>query len=170
MLATDLLADAYSRVRDNVHAVLKNATVYTLTYRADPEANTVAWLVWHLTRVQDDHVSDLAGVEQLWTSERWAERFDLPFSASATGYGQTPDEVAAVRADAALLRDYFDAVHERTIGYLQGLDEADFARVIDRTWTPPVTVAVRLVSVLDDDTQHVGQAAFVRGLGARAAR
>ncbi|KGJ79112.1 chorismate synthase [Cryobacterium roopkundense] len=170
MLATDLLTDAYTRVSQTVHTVLRNATVFTLTYRADPETNTIAWLVWHLTRVQDDHVSHLAGVEQLWTSDGWSERFDLPFDSLATGYAQTAEDVAAVRADASLLQDYFDAVHERTMAYIQGLNEADFARVVDRSWSPPVTVAVRLVSVLDDDTQHAGQAAFVRGLAVRAGR
>ncbi|KFF59416.1 chorismate synthase [Cryobacterium sp. MLB-32] len=170
MLATDLLTDAYTRVSQTVHTVLRNATEYTLTYRADPETNSIAWLVWHLTRVQDDHISDLAGVEQLWTADGWTERFALPFDSSATGYAQTAEDVAAVRADANLLRDYFEAVHERTIAYIEGLTEDDFARVVDRSWTPPVTVAVRLVSVLNDDTQHAGHAAFVRGLAVRAGR
>jgi hypothetical protein len=41
---------------------------------------------------------------------------------------------------------------------------ADLDRVVDKRWDPPVTLGVRLVSVVDDDAQHVGQAAYVRGL------
>ena len=105
---------------------------------------------------------------QLWTTEGWQKRFDLPFAASATGYSQSAAEVAAVRAGADLLRGYFDAVHDRTVAYLATLREGDFGRVVDTRWTPPVTVAVRLVSVIGDDLEHAGQAAFVRGLAKRA--
>ena len=76
--------------------------------------------------------------------------------------------MAAVRAGADLLLGYFDAVHERTIDYLGTLHEDDFSRIVDTRWTPPVTLAVRLVSVIGDDLEHAGQAAFVRGLAMRA--
>jgi hypothetical protein len=130
----------------------------------------VAWLVWHLTRVQDDHVSDVAGTEQVWTAGGWAERFGLPFDASATGYGQSPAEVSAVRVSADLLSGYHDAVHSASIAFLRGLSDTGFDRVVDRTWSPPVTLGVRLVSVISDDLQHAGQAAYVRGLAIRASR
>ena len=96
--ATDLLNDAFDRVRETVRDAVEGLSEDQLTARIDPEANTIAWLVWHLTRVQDDHVADAAGTEQLWTSAGWVERFRLPFDVSATGYGQSADEVASVRA------------------------------------------------------------------------
>lgn len=170
MLSTDLMTDAFGRVREAVHAVLVGAGPALLEYRADPEANTVAWLVWHLTRVQDDHVADLMGEPQVWMAGGWRARFDLPFAAGATGYGQSPAEVAAVTVGADLLRGYFDAVHERTVAYLATLHEDDFSRIVDTRWTPAVTLAVRLVSVIGDDLEHAGQAAFVRGLAMRAGR
>ncbi len=166
--ATDLLIDGFGRVRDNVHAVLDGLGAAELTFRPDPAANSIAWLVWHLTRVQDDHLADVEGAEQVWTSAGWADRLGLPFDPSATGYGQSPDDVAAVRFDSgALLAGYYDAVHERTIAYVSTLTDSDMARVVDEAWSPPVTLAVRLVSVIDDDAQHVGQAAYVRGLAER---
>lgn len=168
MLSTDLIADAFGRVQGAVHATLVGAGPEALQYRADHEANTIAWLVWHLTRVQDSHVADLIGEPQLWLSAGWHKRFNLPFAEAATGYGQGTAEVAAVRAGADLLLGYFDAVHERTIEYLGTLHEDDFSRIVDTHWTPPVTLAVRLVSVIADDLQHAGQAALVRGLAQRA--
>ena len=109
-------------------------------------------------------VAEVAGTEQAWTAEGWVDRFALPFPADATGYGQGDEEVAAVRADAALLLGYYDAVHARTLRYLDGVTEADLDRVVDERFDPPVTLGVRLVSVADDDIQHSGQAAFVRGV------
>jgi hypothetical protein len=161
----DVLTDGFGRVRDAVHRAVEGLTADELAFRADPEANPIGWLVWHLARVQDDHVAEVAGREQVWTADGWAERFGLPFEPDAIGYGQSSEEVAQVRVGSAdLLTGYLNAVHEQTIGYLRGLGDADLDRVVDESWDPPVTLAVRLVSVLNDDLQHAGQAAFVRGL------
>ena len=168
MLSNELLEEAFGRIRGAVHIALKDAGTEVLTFRSGPEANTIAWLVWHLTRVQDDHIADLMGEQQVWTAGGWVDRLDLPFDASATGYGQSAAEVGAVRTESELLKGYYDAVHDRTIGYLRTLTEADFARIVDTSWNPPVTLAVRLVSILSDDLQHAGQASFVRGLAKRA--
>lgn len=164
-----LLADAFERVAQNVRRVLDGAGPELLTYRPDPDANSVAWLVWHLTRVQDDHVADVAGTEQRWTADGWARRLALPFEAADTGYGHTPEQVAAVRGDAALFRGYFEDVHAATLAYLSTVAADDLDRVVDTRWDPPVTLGVRLVSVIGDDLQHAGQAAYVRGLAERAA-
>ena len=128
-------------------------------------ANTRGWLLWHLTRVQDDHVAGLAGVGQAWPD--WRERFGLPFSDWETGYGQSPEEVAAVRVSGELLAGYHADVHALTLDYLQSITADELARVVDTHWDPPVTTAVRLVSVLGDVLQHLGQAAYVRGLAER---
>lgn len=165
MTAAELLVDSFDRIRDGVHRAVEGLGEQELSYRADPGANSIAWLVWHLTRVQDDHLADAAGSEQVWTAGGWADRFGLPFEPDVTGYGQSSDEVAAVRIGSVdLLTGYHDAVHDRTVAYVQALTEPDFARVVDTAWNPPVTLAVRLVSVVSDDLQHVGQAAFIRGL------
>ncbi|MET9019705.1 DinB family protein [Actinopolymorpha sp. NPDC004070] len=165
MSSSELLVDAFDRVRETVHQAVEGLSAEQLAYRVDSEANSIAWLVWHLTRVQDDHIADVAGTEQVWTADSWFERFDLPFEPSATGYGHSPKEVAQVRVDSAdLLTGYYDAVHQATIAYVSGLGDDDLSRVVDEAWDPPVTLAVRLVSVLSDDLQHAGQAAFVRGV------
>lgn len=159
-----LLIDAFDRVRETVRTAVEGLDEDRLAFRPDPEANSLAWLVWHLSRVQDDHLAGVAGGEQLWTAAGWVERFGLPFDVPAIGYGQTAAQVGAVRAGAELLAGYQDAVHRATVDYLGTLREQDYARVVDDRWDPPVTVAVRLVSVLNDTTQHAGQAAYLRGL------
>lgn len=168
MTPSELLIEEFSRIQGAVHQALKNASVAALIFRADADANSIAWLTWHLSRVQDDHIADLARTAQVYTSEGWAERFDLPFAVTATGYGHQSTDVAAVHADADLLGGYYDAVHTATVAYLSTVTEAELNRVIDESWTPAVTVGVRLASVLSDDLEHAGQAAFVRGLAVRA--
>jgi uncharacterized damage-inducible protein DinB len=164
MDAKDILLDGYGRISPLVHAAVDGLDEDALSARLDPGANSIAWLVWHLARVQDDHVSDVAGHEQTWTADGWAERFALPFGPGETGYGFDADQVGQVRVSAELLTGYLDAVQARTVDFLGGLSGADLDRVVDDAWDPPVTSGVRLVSVLDDDLEHAAQAAFVRGV------
>lgn len=164
MTSAEILVDGFLRVQEEVHAAVEGLSLDELTFRVDADANSISWLVWHLARVQDDHVADAFGLEQVWLGDGWQERFGLPFAKHAHGYGQSSTDVAAVRADAASLAGYYDAVHAQTIQQVEKLTDADLPRVVDQNWTPPVTLAVRLVSVISDDLQHVGQAAFVRGI------
>ncbi|MFE0361244.1 MULTISPECIES: mycothiol transferase [Streptomyces] len=165
MHAKDILIDAYGRIREEVHAAVDGLSPDLLNARPAEGTNSVAWLVWHLTRVQDDHVCEVAEREQAWLSEDWHERFALDLPPRDIGYGHTPAQVAAVRVDSAeLLTGYHDAVHERTVAFLRGLAAHDLDRIVDERWDPPVTLGARLVSVVSDDLQHVGQAAYVRGL------
>lgn len=163
----DILTDAFGRIREATHGAVEGCSEAVLAYRADPDANSIAWLVWHLTRIQDDHVADVAGVEQQWSAAGWHQRFALPFDVSATGYGQSRDEVAAVAASSELLLGYHDAVHDETTRFLGGLAPGDLDRIVDERWDPPVSLAVRLVSVVADNLEHAGQAALVRGLAER---
>src|SRR3954447_13660128 len=153
--SAELLVDGFSRIHGIVHRTVDGLDEQHLTARLDPDANTIAWLVWHLTRVQDDHVADLAGTEQVWTKDGWADRFDLPLDDASIGYGHTSEQVASVRVDdPGLLTGYLDAVHERTVAYLRTLRREELDEGIDARWDPPVTRGVRLVSVVDDDIQH----------------
>ncbi|MGI8647681.1 MAG: hypothetical protein DLM55_10105 [Acidimicrobiales bacterium] len=165
MVHTELLTDAFDRVRGVVHAATAGLTGKELAIRLDSEANSIAWLVWHLTRVQDDHIAELANTEQAWTAQGWYERFQLPLPPDSTGYGHSSMDVATVQVDSAqLLTGYHDAVHEQTTRYIRELGDSDFSRVIDESWNPSVTLGVRLISVISDDLQHAGQAAFIRGV------
>jgi hypothetical protein len=163
MSAPSLLVDGFGRIREVVHEVLDGLDDADLEYRPDSQANSICWLIWHLTRIQDDHVAGVSGLEQVWFSG-WEEQFGLPLDPGDTGYGHDPDQVAVVRAPRDLLAGYHDDTHDQTIAFATGLTDADLAKVVDRRWDPPVTMATRLVSVLADDLQHAGQAAYLKGL------
>lgn len=161
----DVLADAYGRIRQTVHRAADGLDAAGLAFRPDPGANSVAWLVWHLTRIQDDHISEIAGHDQTWIGQGWHQWVGLPFEATDTGFGHTAEQVGLVRPDSPdLLLAYHDAVAERTQAYLATVEPGELARVIDASYDPPTTVGVRLVSVLSDNLQHAGQARYVRGL------
>ena len=164
MESRDLLLNAFDNIEDSVRGTLDGLEPALLTVRIDPEANTIAWLVWHLTRVQDDHVAEVAGTEQAYTDAGWADRFELPFDPAAHGYGMSSEDVGRTKiTDPQLLVDYHADVHRRTAEFVSGLSAADLDRVVDERWDPPVTLGVRLLSVIGDDLQHAGQAAQLRG-------
>jgi uncharacterized damage-inducible protein DinB len=164
MTSAEVLEDAFGRIRDVVHRVLDGLSPDQLAARLDSDANSIGWLIWHLTRIQDDHITGVAGTEQVWTSGGWVDRFGLPLEPADHGYGHTSDQVASVIVEADPLREYYDAVHEVTLAYVAGLTDADLDRVVDNRWDPPVTLGVRLVSIIHDDVTHTGQAAFIRGI------
>ena len=170
METKDVYLDAFGRVRELVHSISAGLDAETLAYRPDADANSIAWLLWHLTRAQDDHVSEIAGRDQVWVSGDWAERFGLPPDPANTGWGHTSAEVAMLQPSGPeVLSEYHDVVAAATTEYLQTINAEELDRIIDYSWDPPVSVGVRLVSVVDDSAQHAGQAAYVRGLAERLA-
>jgi uncharacterized damage-inducible protein DinB len=166
MTSAELLTDAFGRVLESVHEAVDGLSAAQLAARLDQDANSIAWLCWHLARVQDDHLADAFGVEQVWPG--FMDRFGLPFGPGVIGYGQDSSQVALVQVSGNLLTGYQDAVHEQTVALVSGVVDADLSRVVDERWDPPVTLGVRLISVISDCLQHAGQAAFIRGILLRA--
>lgn len=162
-----LLTDSFDRIAGLVQELTDGLTDESAQFRVDPAANTVAWLLWHAIRVQDDHVADLAESGQVWDAG-WRDRFALDLPADDTGYGHSAEQVALVRASAENLAGYHAEVHTATLEYVRRVDVDELARVVDTRWDPPVTASARLVSVIGDCLQHLGQAAFVRGVADRS--
>lgn len=160
----DLLRDLFTRLIEHVDEVTDGLTEEVARYRPTPTANSIAWLLWHSARVQDLQLADVAGVEQVWSRDGWVDRFDLDLPRNDTGYGHGPDEVAKVSAPADLLSGYYHAVHKLTLEYIASVTADELGRVVDTNWDPPVTASARLVSIIDDCAQHLGQAAYVRGI------
>ncbi|MDQ1306539.1 MAG: hypothetical protein QG671_2371 [Actinomycetota bacterium] len=164
-LARGLLTDGFSRTADALPHLLADLSPADLLWQPDPGSNSIAWLTWHLTRVQDDHLAGVGRVDQVWSTQGWADRFNLPYPRASIGFGQVAAEVAAFGvSDRELLLGYHAATQAMTRDVLAAMDHADFDRVVDERWDPPVTAAVRLVSVVDDTAQHTGQIGYLRGL------
>ena len=162
--ARELLRDSFTRLIEHVEGIADGLTDEVSFHRITPEANSISWLLWHSARVQDAQLSDVAGVDQVWFRDGWADRFDLDLPADSHGYGHTPEQVAKVKVSADLLVGYYQAVHRATLEYVASVTAEDLARIVDKRWTPPVTASARIVSIIDDCAQHLGQAAYVRGI------
>lgn len=168
MRSADLLIDAYGRITEVLHRALDGASPEALAYRPEPDANSIAWLAWHLTRVQDSHLADLEGEQQRWIAEGFVGRFGLPFDERSTGFGHAAADVECLGAvPLGLLAGYHDAVSAHTRAWLEAIDDAALDRIVDTSFTPAVTLGVRLVSVISDNLQHAGQAAYLRGMTRR---
>ena len=160
----ELLRDSFARIIEHVNDLTEDLTDDVSFFRPTATANSIAWLIWHSARVQDAQIADIAGTEQVWFSGGWVDHFGLDLPRDAHGYGHTPDEVGKVRAPADLLAGYYHAVHKVTLEYVASVTTDELARVVDTNWNPPVTASIRLVSIIDDCAQHLGQAAYVRGI------
>lgn len=166
----EVLVELFGRIPEHVQAAVDGLDAAALAWSPGPGSNPIGWLAWHLTRVQDHHVAELLDVDQVWVTGNWADRFGLPADPDDIGYGHDPDDVATVRPDGpGAVLDYYAAVSARTDSLLAEVTAAELDRVVDDRWDPPVTLGVRLVSIADDDIQHAGQAAYLRGLLERAA-
>lgn len=165
MLTTAVLIEAYERINQLVHKATEGVDAAGLAYRPEPGANSIAWLVWHLTRIQDDHISAIADVPQVWADRSWVDRTGIDRGSEELGQGDGPDDVAAIRPESADgLLAYHDEVMDRTFRFLSSLTDEDLDRVVDTSYTPPVTAGVRIVSVLSDNIQHAGQARYLCGI------
>jgi Protein of unknown function (DUF664) len=162
--AQELLRDSFTRLIEHVDELTDGLTDEMAAYRPTPQANSIGWLIWHSARVQDVQVCDIANRADLWTRDGWVDRFGLDLARDDTGFGHTADAVAKVRASAELLAGYYHAVHDMTLEFVETLSDPDLERVVDRRWDPPVTASARLVSIVDDCAQHLGQAAYLRGI------
>jgi hypothetical protein len=160
----ELLRDSFTRLIEHVDDLTDGLTDEVSFFRPTAQANSIAWLIWHSARVQDLQLCDIAGIEQVWTRDGWGDRFGLDLAGNDHGYGHGPDDVGKVRAPADLLAGYYHAVHKVTLEYIASVTAEELERVVDTHWTPPVTASARLVSIIDDCAQHLGQAAYVRGI------
>jgi hypothetical protein len=162
--ARELLRDAFTRLIEHVDELTDGLTDEQASYRPTPDANSIAWLIWHSARVQDIQLAPLAGIEQVWIQDGWVDRFGLDLPRNDSGYGHGPEQVAKVRASIDLLAGYYHAVHKVTLEFVADVTAEDLERIVDRNWDPPVTASARLVSIIDDCAQHLGQAAYVLGI------
>src|SRR6476660_7606173 len=132
-----LVTDALGRVCDMVREAIKDLSAEELLAPPRPH---IAWLVWHIARVQDANFSGLLDRPQLWITDRWHERFGMPANPRdyGSGHRQTREEVEAFTiTDKALLLDYLDAVFAQTKAYLSTVRNADLNRVLNEPQYSP---------------------------------
>ena len=165
MESAGLVLDALGRVRDMVRGALADLSSEELLAPPKPH---IAWLVWHIARVQDANFSNLMEHPQLWISDGWHSRFNMAPDPRdyGSGHRHTPAQIDAFAVtDKQLLLAYLDAVFGRTKDYLSNVANSDLNRVLNEPqYQRPPTLSVRLASVINCNTRHAGQIEYLRGL------
>ncbi len=158
----EFITGIFTRISQVLETGLDELTENEINQQPIPECNSIGWMVWHLTRVQDRFIAMLSNNEQVWTTEKWYGKFDREADAKDIGYGHRPEDLASFKLpDTKTLLDYHHAVLEKTKQYTNKLSPEELDRVIDDSRAP--TVALRLTAFISDNLQHAGQAAYLRG-------
>ena len=165
MSPRDVLVDAASRPVESVGPVLDGLTDEAAHHLPAGRGNSIAWLLWHAARQMDVQTVAMSGRPSVWTSGGWAARLGVDRPEDDFGFGDSPEHVAAFHVtDVPALGDHLRACVEAFTAYVDTLTEHDWDEIVDESYDPPVTRAVRLVSIVDDAAVHVGQAAYARGI------
>ena len=161
-----LIVAIYRRMYQEYESILEGLSHDELNKRPSPGANPIGWILWHAARGLDRTVGDVISGEQLWISDGWHARFNLPPDYLDTGYGHTDDQVDNVRIpDAQTLLDYYRAVMNVTLKNLENLSEEELDSECEFSVEPGTKRAVYLRIVANIyDSHHIGQAAYVKGL------
>ena len=167
MTATEGLMTALERNWDMVDTALDGLDEATLARCPNDQCNSMAWTLWHMNRVMDTFIhTRLQSIPQLWSRDRWYERFGMSDDPEERGVGWSAEQVRGwTPPSKAVQVEYYDAVKEVTRAYLSTLSYADLEtrRVIPPV-TEPRSVAAALGQVTWDNVAHGGQIAYLRGL------
>lgn len=162
MESGEFITGLFERIVQVLETALEGLNEEEINRQPDPACNSIGWLVWHLTRVQDMFISRLTDKEQVWITGKWYEKFGREANPRDAGYGHTPEDLAGFKApDVKTLMDYHQATLEKTRQYTGKLTGEELSREIDDPRTP--VVAARLTAFISDNLQHAGQAAYLRG-------
>jgi uncharacterized damage-inducible protein DinB len=167
MAAVEGVLSALERNWEMVDATLAGMDDAILARRPTDQCNSIAWLLWHMTRVVDTFVHTRLQVQpQVWIRDGWYAKFGMDPDPDNRGVGWTATQVAQwVPPAKDVQAGYYEAIKQATRAYLATLSDTDLEvrRVI-----PPVpeprTVAAALGQMTWDNVAHGGQIAYLRGL------
>ena len=162
-LFKDSIKSAMSEYLEDLKLKLDGLTEPELCWQVGLESNTIIWLVWHMARVEDNWINGVVGGnDTVWSSGGRSVKTGI--DAEDNGYGDTPDDVRALPAVAvADLMDYFEAVRSSGLSVIDGLDDDDLGKEFVRRGRS-VNLEWILGHVVVEESQHLGQIAYVRGM------
>ncbi|MFC2038257.1 DinB family protein [Chloroflexota bacterium] len=162
MESGEFISGLFTRISEVLETALDGLNEQEINMQPLPECNSIGWMAWHLTRVQDRFISMLSGNEQVWLTGKWYEKFGRDANPGEVGFGHTPEDLAGFKApNAKVLLDYHLATLEETRKYASTLTSEELDRDIEDSRAPKV--ALRLTAFISDNFQHAGQIAYLRG-------
>ena len=162
----DFIIRSLEEIQEDLKRSVDGLTKEDLMTQPQPGANHIAFMIWHMTRVEDKLLHNLFQCSpQLWESGKWYERMGLPEDPKSTGFGYTAEQVSCFPSvQPHELMDYVEAVRADTLDYLENIDAASLDEKVTAPPLGEVSIG-NLISILVVElAQHVGQIAYVRGL------
>ncbi len=158
------IKSSYDEYLAELKKVVDGLSIDEAYKQPSPHSNTIGWSVWHMARVEDYWLNNVVqGDAQVWNSGGWDKKFGM--DPENRGAGQTIEQVLAMPHVAVTeLLAYFDAVRAKTSPFITGLAESDLAREIEHPRFGKVTGRWIVGHIVVEESQHVGQVAFTRGI------
>ncbi len=145
-----------------IHQATEGLTDEQIYHQPSSDTNSMAWLIWHLSRWRDNISAAIAGEPQVWVSEGWAQRFDI--EPGRTGLGDSLEQVAAFRVERDLLLSYASAAHNALVERVSRMTAEDFDKEIEYMPGSSRPAWRALISVMGDSSEHTGQINYLRGM------
>ena len=166
MSSTESVVSTLQRNWDMIDAALDGLDDATISHIPMNQCNSIAWILWHMSRVVDTFVNTRFRSEpQLWIADGWYERFGMGDDPEDRGVGWTTERVSSWQApDRSVLIGYYQAVRAASDRYLSSATDAELAEMKVISPVPePRTVANALGQMVWDAVAHGGQIAYLRG-------
>ena len=154
---------ALDEYTDELRRAVEGLTPAERRFQPTPDSHHIDFVLWHMARVEDNWVQEFGrGVGSVWERGGWAAKLGLP--EQGNGWGYTAGQVAELpQFDLELLNEYAEAVRAGTIEFLDGLSPDDLDRFPDPS-RPKACIGSMLSHVVVEESQHVGQVAYLRGI------
>ena len=154
---------ALDEYTDDLRRAVDGLTAAERRFQPTPDSHHIDFVLWHIARVEDNWVQEFGrGVESVWERGVWPAKLGLP--EQGNGWGYTAEQVAELpQFDLDLLNEYAEAVRAGTIEFLDGLSPDDLNRRPDPKG-PQNSIGRMLSHVIVEESQHVGQVAYLRGI------
>lgn len=161
MDAKELLLRSLEESHGYLTKALNGLTQEEATWSPSPECNSIAFILWHMIRVEDFFVNRVIQHEkELYETKKWQEKLGTP----AKAYGYTVEELKAWPAPKLeILREYANSVQENTLAFLNSIPNERLSEV-PRPDRSPDSIGVMLEHLITEIALHVGQIAYLRGV------
>ena len=160
----EIIGMALNEYMEELRKAVDGLTPEERRFQPSPEAHHIDFAVWHMARVEDEWVQRFAQrTETVWQREGWHNKLGLPEKGS--GFGYAAEQVAELpQFDFEGLMAYYDSARRETLRYLDKLSAEDLDSCPHQERRPGYTVGKMFSHVIVEESQHVGQVAYLRGL------
>ena len=152
--------DEYYQILKTVLSTLNNSELF---WRPSLQSNNIIFLVWHMGLVEDNLTNKiLCKKDRISITDKYYEKF--PSLKNQTGFGFTLEELDNFpQMNIVWLMNYYDVVRKRTEQIIEKISQEDLAsnytfgqREVSGFW-----ILGRLIT---EESQHLGQISYIRGL------